>query len=114
MPQQLQLGLLLVVVCSSAGCGSRAGADRGPVAVLDASRGAVPTELLLTVGTCHGGPTATVVESATQISARVTSTRTTGSSSACADGVALHLASPVGSRSFRDQTSGTTWELAQP
>jgi hypothetical protein len=114
MAQRLQRGVMLAVVLAAVSCGSQGTTSRGPVRVLDATRGTAPSDLVLTISSCQGRPPAVVVESTSEISATVTSTTTTGSSSSCADGMVLHLTSPVGSRSFRDPTSGKTWKLDQP
>lgn len=111
MAQLQRLGVMLTVVCASASCGPQRATSRGPVAVIDATRGASPSDLVLTVSSCHGRPTASVSETASKISATVTATTTTGNAQACADGVVIHLKAPIGNRSFRDSSNGKTWAL---
>lgn len=64
------------------------------------------TTLRLNVGTCHGNPTATAVETDTQVRIKVMST--IGSGDACMDSVSVTLRQPLGSRSILDRVNQRT------
>lgn len=84
------------------------------VAACGDKRRAVPVQevyvsgstLRLNVGTCHGNPTATAVETGTQVRVKVVST--VGSPDLCMDTVSVTLKQPLGSRSILDRVNHRT------
>ena len=74
---------------------------------------AASTRLELNVASCNENPTAEVVESDTEVRVKVTSGRWLGhNADDCADGVAVTLNVPLGTRTVVDQSTGQTVEVS--
>ena len=74
---------------------------------------AASTRLELNVASCNENPTAEVVESDTEVLVQVTSGRWFGrNADDCADGVAVTLNAPLGTRTVVDQSTGQAVEVS--
>ena len=91
-------------------CGGSA-TSRGPVTVAEFREGTDARHLILSVRSCHGKPTTSVVESRDEVDLLVESNTSIANQNACGDGVTVVLSKPLNGRLMMDKASNKSVPL---
>lgn len=105
-------GLLAILAAAAVACSCGGSAtSRGPVTIAEIREGTDARHLILSVHSCLGTPTASVVESREEVDLLVESTTSTGNKNACGDGVTVVLREPLNGRLMMDKASNKSVPL---